>query len=82
MSALTTNGEFDIALEYNDGYEIWEAKFLKSPMPKSMIEKEVDEIKQIGSMQIRAIGVISSSGFESTDGNYKYLNAEDLYKIR
>ncbi len=77
-----TNGEFDIALEYNDGYEIWEAKFLKSPMPKSMIEKEVDEIKQIGSMQIRAIGVISSSGFESTDSNYKYLNAEDLYKIR
>ena len=42
------NGEFDCVLKtLSDEYEVYEVKYLKEPMTKSSIEKEVEKIKSI-----------------------------------
>ena len=64
-----TNGEFDVALETIDGYEIYEVKYLDSPMKDSLIEEETRKIKQITGLNITKLGFISSSGFEHAGDN-------------
>ncbi len=76
---LKKNGEFDVALETIEGYEIYEAKFLSSPMPDSLIAEEVAKTRRIPGLGIEAIGFISSSGFEHpAEGR---IAGSDLYAI-
>ena len=60
-----TKGEFDVALETLDGYEIYETKFLQSPMSNALIEEESRKIRSIAGIKITSFGFISSSGFET-----------------
>ena len=74
-----SNGEFDVAIETLDGYEIYEAKFLSHPMKEALIKEETSKIRKIAGLQISAIGFISSSGFESPGG--KRISGEELYSL-
>ena len=59
-----TNGEFDVALEFANGFEIYEAKFLKGKMSRELAIKEAEKIMAIGSFKARKIGFISIEGFD------------------
>lgn len=74
-----TNGEFDAALHFHDGYDIYEVKYLKDPMSPSMIEEEGRKMHAIPSFKPRRIGFISASGFHGTDDKAVYISGEDLY---
>lgn len=45
---LHTNGEFDIVTEDELGYVFYEVKFRKTPISKSMVEKEIAQVNQTG----------------------------------
>ena len=74
-----SNGEFDVAIETLDGYEIYEAKFLSHPMKEALIKEETSKIRKIAGLQISAIGFISSSGFERPGG--KRISGQELYSL-
>ena len=70
---------FDVALKFDDGYDIYEVKFLKSPMEKQLMEKEVSKILSIPSLKVRNVGLISSSGFGSDFDGTHLIKGEDIY---
>ena len=45
---LHKNGEFDIVTEDELGYVFYEVKFRKTPISKSMVEKEIAQVNQTG----------------------------------
>lgn len=73
------NGEFDVALKTNDGYEIYDAKFYNHPFEEKKAEKEIMQIKSL-TLNITKWGIIASSGFEKKNSNYVQLTLDDLYK--
>ena len=75
------NGEFDVALRFEDGYEIYEVKFLKDRMEKSLMDEEIEKIKAIPSFKARNIGFISSSGFACKLNNVILINGKDIYDV-
>lgn len=76
------NGEFDLAIEKKDSYDIIEVKYLKNKVSKQMVEKELYQIKQINELIINNVGFISINGFEDDVINldYKY-DGEDIYLL-
>ena len=74
------NGEFDVAFETIHGYEIYECKFLSSPMPLSLVKEELDKVRSVDSLDIVKVGFVSSSGFESSVDGAELFTAEDVYK--
>ena len=73
------NGEFDVALEFGDRYQIFEAKYYKKPMTSGEIQKEARQIRDIESLNIVHLGFIAVNGFEKQEDEYSYYNGEDLY---
>ena len=75
------NGEFDVALEYKDGYGIIEVKFHKDKIKKALIENEIKQIKEISEINVIRIGFASINGFEENVDNLSYMiNGNDIYK--
>lgn len=74
-----TNGEFDVALEYDDAVAIYEAKYLKQPMELDEIHREINQIEQIPSLNVCRIGFISVNGFAEKEDGYSYLTGADLF---
>ena len=76
------NGEFDVALQCKDGYDIIEVKFYKDKIKKSLIENEIQQIKKINEISVERIGFASINGFEENINNISYMiNGDDIYKI-
>ena len=75
------NGEFDVALRFEDGYDIYEVKFLKDRMDKSLMEEEISKIQAIPSFKARNIGFISSSGFAHRPDDVILIDGEDIYDV-
>ena len=76
------NGEFDVALQCKDGYDIIEVKFYKDKIKKSLIENEIQQIKKINEINVERIGFASINGFEENINNISYMiNGDDIYKI-
>ena len=75
------NGEFDVALRFEDGYDVYEVKFLKDRMDKSLMEEEISKIQAIPSFKARNIGFISSSGFAHRPDDVILINGEDIYDV-
>ena len=73
------NGEFDVALETLDGYEIYEVKYLTSPMKEDLVKEEITKIMGIEGIKISSIGFVSSSGFEQP--GEKRITGEELYRL-
>ena len=74
-----TNGEFDIAFKTENGYEIYDAKFLSNPFAEQEAEKEFKQIQAL-SIPVSKWGIISASGFEKQNSNYVQITLDDMYK--
>ena len=77
--ARKKNGEFDIAIEYSDGYGIWEAKYYKGKMEPDEIHRELAQIREIPLGRIIETGFLSVNGFAEQVPGARYLTGEDLY---
>ena len=78
--ATKTNGEFDVAIQKKNVYDIIEVKYLKDKVTKQIIEKEVKQIKSIKELDIDKIGFISINGFESDVKKLDYMfDGDDVY---
>ena len=73
------NGEFDVAMEYEDHYAIYEAKYYSVPMTMDEIHREVGQIREIRELRVTQIGFVAASGFSETEEGYDYLTAANLY---
>ena len=70
-----------MALEYEDRYAIYEAKYYSVPMTLDEIHREVGQIREIKELLVTQIGFIAASGFAEKEEGYDYLTAADLYSI-
>ncbi len=79
-SKTKTNGEFDVAIQRKDGFDIIEVKFLKNKVNQTIINEEIKQIKQISEIKIKDYGFISINGFDSGVTKMKYMfTGDDLY---
>lgn len=75
-----TNGEFDVAIQNKDGFDIIEVKFLKDKVNQTIINEEIGQIKQISEIKIKDYGFISINGFDRSVTKMKYMfTGDDLY---
>ena len=75
------NGEFDVALKFADGYEIYEVKYHSSPLEEDEINRELSQISSITELDIRKSGFISVNGFTGGKHSTRFITGEDIYKI-
>ena len=73
------NGEFDVALEFADGYEIYEAKYYTQPMTLDEIHREVQQVEEIKELTVKQIGFIAINGFVEREEPYLYLDGNDIF---
>lgn len=73
------NGEFDVALEFADGYEIYEAKYYAQPMPLDEIHREVQQVEEIKELTVKQIGFIAINGFAEKEEPYLYLDGNNIF---
>ena len=73
------NGEFDVALEFADGYEIYEAKYYAQPMPLDEIHREVQQVEEIKELTVKQIGFIAINGFVEREEPYFYLDGNNIF---
>lgn len=78
-SETKTNGEFDVVLQRKNIYDVYEVKYLSSPLGVGEMKKEEKQIKEIKGLQIGKIGFISVSGFESNSNGPDLITGKDLY---
>ena len=73
------NGEFDVALEFADGYGIYEAKYYAQPMTLDEIHREVRQVEGIKELTVKQIGFIAIHGFVEREEPYFYLDGNDIF---
>lgn len=73
------NGEFDVALEFADGYEIYEAKYYAQPMTLDEIHREVQQVEEIKELTVTQIGFIAINGFAEKEEPYLYLDGNNIF---
>ena len=73
------NGEFDVALEFADGYEIYEAKYYAQPMTLDEIHRDVQQVEAIKELTVKQIGFIAINGFAEREEPYLYLDGNDIF---
>ena len=73
------NGEFDVALEFADGYGICEAKYYAQPMTLDEIHREVRQVEGIKELTVKQIGFIAINGFVEREEPYFYLDGNDIF---
>ena len=73
------NGEFDVALEFADGYEIYEAKYYAQLMTLDEIHREVQQVEAIKELTVKQIGFIAINGFAEREEPYLYLDGNDIF---
>ena len=79
-SVTKTNGEFDVALQRKDTYDIYEVKYHACIMTKKEMEKEAEKIRNLKGINGGQIGFISSMGCEEYETDYVCISGEELYK--
>lgn len=79
-SKAKKNGEFDIVLERKDAFDIYEAKYLISPMTDKHIEEEIKQVRDIPKLNVGKIGFISINGFESKHQGFPCIDGNALYE--
>ena len=76
-----TNGEFDVALKFEDSYSIYECKYYKKDITHDEILKEINQVKQIKGININKIGFINASNQVNVSGEYEIISGSDLYNV-
>lgn len=76
---LHMNGEFDIVTEDELGYIFYEVKFRKNPISKSMVEKEIAQVKQTGLNCYKYV-FFSRAGYEDIEiDNVEKIEINELF---
>ena len=79
---FTSNNEYDCVYKKKDGtYGFYEAKYLKKPLSKGEMLKEIDQINGIKGITVSEIGFVCSSGFETKLPNVEYLELQDIFNV-
>lgn len=78
-SRTRTSGEFDVVLQRNDTYDIYEVKYYAAPMTNGEVEKEAEKIRMLKGLPVGRIGFISVNGFEAENDLYDYIHGDALY---
>ena len=73
------NGEFDIALEQDGGYSVWEAKYYRGKMNLDDIHREAGQIREIAGIAVKNAGFISINGFSDYESGYSYADGDNIY---
>jgi hypothetical protein len=81
-SVSKQNGEFDVAIETADGFDIYEVKYLKKPFDIASLNKEVNQIQDIKGIKINKIGFISINGFNFNSDKYELLDGNKLFEFK
>ena len=77
---LHTNGEFDIVTEDELGYIFYEVKFRKTPVSKSIVEKEIAQVNQAGLNCYKYV-FFSRTGYEAMEiDNVEMIKINELFK--
>lgn len=71
------NGEFDVALKFENYYQIYECKYYKEDISRSEMLKEEKQIKSIKGLNINKIGFINASKQMDRLDNFDYINGDD-----
>lgn len=74
-------GEFDVVLEFPDGYDVFEVKYLKDRMPYELAQKKAEEIRALKAFKARRIGFVSISGFAFTSDEFILVDGDMLYSV-
>ncbi len=74
------NGEFDVALKVEGGYEVYGAEFISKPFSVKDAKVEERQVMMLG-QSVLSWGVISTGGFESP-GDYVQIGLDDLFFSR
>ena len=77
--ARRRHGEFDVALAFGEEYELYDAKYYKSPITLDEIHREAGQVRQIEEMRVTRLGFIAVNGFEARESGFTYYSGEDLY---
>ena len=77
--ATKTNGEFDVALETEGGYTIFEVKYYHKPMSLGEMHQEIQQIRAIRELSVVGIGFVCTGGFTEKEAGIQYYTAEDLF---
>lgn len=77
-----TNGQFDVVINCNDGYEICEVKYYKDPLSVDLINHEVDQISKINELKVKSISFVNVNGFTKNDLPYKQIDGEAIYNLK
>lgn len=78
-SKTRTHGEFDVVLQRKNNFDIYEVKYLKSPMTKKQMQDELRQISEIKGINVGKIGFISINGFDEPDDGYDCIDGDALY---
>ena len=81
-STSKTNGEFDVAIETTDGFDIYEVKYLKKPFNIVSLKAELNQIQNIKGIKINRIGFISVNGFDFNSDEYELLDGNKLFEFK
>ena len=81
-STSKTNGEFDVAIETSNGFDIYEVKYLKKNFDIASLNKEVNQIQDIKGIKINKIGFISINGFDFNSDKYELLDGNKLFEFK
>ncbi|MBO5566136.1 MAG: ATP-binding protein [Succinivibrio sp.] len=74
-----TNGEFDLVTLDEKGYVFYEVKFRRQKVTRSVIEKEIEQIKATDLQPYKTV-FISRSGFEvQPEDTVEFLELKDLF---
>lgn len=74
------NGEFDVALQKKGGYELYEVKYLTSPLTEKAMREEELQVKAIQGMDIVRMGFVSIGGFETRSSEFECIDGQALYE--
>mgnify|MGYP001164476281 FL=1 len=72
------NGGFDAALEFSDGYDIFEVKYYSQAMILNEIHHEAQQVAAIKEPNVRHLGFIAIHGFVVREVPYLYLDENDI----
>ncbi len=72
-----TNGEFDVAIEFNDHIQITEVKYYKNKLTRKEMEKEVEQIKMLKTNFKIQYAFVATSGYEESP--YECIDIHSLY---
>lgn len=75
------NGEFDVALEFADGYEIFEAKYYAQPMTLDEIHHEAQQVEAIKELKVKQLGFVAINGFNEQKKPFIYLDGNDIFEV-